>query len=116
MSQYTLNKDGRATDMFWDACRGGGGSWVNCDCGTEWNPPEDNDDYDDESSTWYRYVGLEGRTFVEECDECCKKLARYEQWIWNHRDEIREYLRIRVEQHLKWAEQEKLLNTIAGIK
>jgi hypothetical protein len=28
MSQYTLNKDGRATDMFWDACLGGVEYWV----------------------------------------------------------------------------------------
>jgi hypothetical protein len=113
MTQYTLNKDGCATEMFWDACRGGASSWVVCSCGTEWNPPEDLED--EESSGWFRYVELEGRTFVQDCDQCCEKLARYEQWIWNHREEIRDYLRIRVNQQLKWAEQEKLLNTIAGI-
>lgn len=114
MTQYILTKNDHATEMFWDACRGGGSSWITCDCGIDWNSPEDQikDDY----GSYYRFVELEGKTFVQECEECCKKLARYERWIWNHRDEIREYLRIRVEQQLKWAEQEKLLNTIAGIK
>jgi len=34
MSQYTLNKDGRATDMFWDACLGGAGAWVRDNVGS----------------------------------------------------------------------------------
>lgn len=128
MTQYTLPKDGTASDMMWDACTGGHSSWVYCDCGKEWTPPEHaaTEDYkeseyeecinDEDPYEWFRYVELEGKTFVEECEECCKKLARYEQWIWNNRDAIRDYLSIRVNQQLKWAEQEKLLNTIAGVK
>jgi hypothetical protein len=113
--QYTLPKDGRASDMMWDSCTGGAGSWVECDCGITWQPPddlpEDTDDYD-----WFRYVEVEGRTFVADCDECSRKLARYEQWIWNNRSTIRDYLGTRVNQQLKWAEQEKMLNDIAGIR
>lgn len=114
MSYYKMPNEKEASDMFWDALRGGGSSWITCDCGTEWKP--DNPEEDDEDTYYYyRYVELEGRTFVEDCDSCCAKLAKYEQWIWNNRHEIRDYLKIRVDQHFKWAEQEKLLNSISGI-
>jgi hypothetical protein len=116
MTQYTLPKDGTASDMMWDAGRGGYSSWVHCDCGKEWNPPADLDEDDPAGDDWFRYTEIEGRTFVADCAECCVKLARYEQWIWNNRDIIRDYLSIRVNQQLKWAEQEKLLNDIAGIR
>lgn len=115
MTQYTLPKDGTASGMMWDAGRGGYSSWIHCDCGTDWQPPDDLEDIE-EDHEWFRYVEVEGRTFVEQCEECCKKLARYEQWIWNQRELIRDYLSIRVNQNLKWAEQEKLLNDIAGVK
>jgi hypothetical protein len=114
MTQYTLPRDGTASGMMWDAALGGGSCWITCDCGTEWT--QDEGVPDDEPSYWFRYVEVEGRTFVEDCDECCKKLARYEQWIWNNRELIRDYLRIRVDQQFKWAEQERLLNAIAGVK
>ena len=114
MTQYTLPRDGTASEMMWDAGRGGYSAWLHCDCGIDWNPPEDYTEEEWESSRWFRYVEVEGRTFVEECAECCKKLARYEQWIWNNRELIRDYLKIRVDQQLKWAEQEKMLNDIAG--
>ncbi len=121
MTQYTIPKNEEASDMFWDACQGGYSSWVHCDCGTEWTPPvhsatedENYEDYEDHRD-WFRYVELEGRTFVEQCEECCKKLGRYEQWIWNNRSTVRDYLFIRVEQQFKWAEQEKMLNEITGI-
>lgn len=115
MTQYTRPPQGRASDMFWDSLTGGGSSWVTCDCGTEWNVPSELEDGDERGYDWFRYVELDNRTFVEDCSECCAKLGKYEQWIWNNRNDIREYLRIRVDQQLKWAEQEKLLNTIAGI-
>jgi hypothetical protein len=116
LTQYTLPKDGTASEMMWDAGRGGYSSWVHCDCGKEWNPPEELEEDDPAGYDWFRYTEIEGRTFVEECAECCVKLARYEQWIWNNRDIIRDYLGIRVNQNLKWAEQEKLLNDIAGLR
>lgn len=112
---YTLPTPDRASDMFWDSLTGGGSSWVTCDCGTEWTPPEDLDEDDDRGYDWFRYVELEGKTFVADCEECCKKLARYEQWIWNNRNTIRDYLSTRVNQELKWAEQEKVLNMLAKI-
>lgn len=116
--QYTLPKDDTASGMMWDACAGGYSSWIHCDCGTDWQPPEPYDDENDsdDHGEWFRYVEVEGRTFVEQCEECCKKLARYEQWIWNNRETVRDYLSIRVNQQFKWAEQEKMLNQIAGIK
>lgn len=114
MTQYTLPRDGRASDMMWDSCRGGASSWIHCDCGIEWNPPEELEEADPAGYDWFRFVEVDGRTFVEDCAECCAKLARFEQWIWNNRELIRDYLRVRVDQQLKWAEQERLLNTIAG--
>lgn len=118
MTQYTLPRDGTASEMMWDSCRGGASSWITCDCGTDWLPPEtvDEADWDEDSRDWFRYVEVEGQTFVADCEECSRKLARYEQWIWNHRELIRDYLSTRVNQQLRWAEQEKLLNTIAGIR
>jgi hypothetical protein len=107
-----MPNDKEASDMFWDALSGGCSSYLICACGTHWNPP---DDAEEDSYNWFRYVELEGKTFVQDCDGCCQKLAKYEQWIWNNRHDIREYLRIRVDQHFKWAEQEKLLNSISGI-
>lgn len=101
--------------MMWDSCRGGGSSWITCDCGITWEPPEDLEEDDDRGYDWFRYVEFNGRTFVEDCDTCSQKLAQYEQWIWENRHEIRDYLHTRVDQQLKWAEQEQLLNTIAGI-
>lgn len=118
--QYTKPKDGKASEMMWDACTGGSSSWIHCGCGTAWEPEpigddESEEDYDDRR-TWFRYVEVAGRTFVEECEECCKKLGSYEDWIWNNREVVRDYLSIRVNQEFKWAEQEKLLNQIAGIR
>lgn len=115
MTQYTRPRDGTASAMMWDSARGGYSAWVHCDCGTEWNQPEDRPEEEWSSSSWFRYVEVEGRTFVEECELCCAKLAKYEQWIWNNRELIRDYLKTRVDQQFKWAEQERLLNTIAGI-
>jgi hypothetical protein len=116
--QYTRPKDGSASEMMWDACQGGYSSWIHCDCGKDWNPPApyDEADWEEDTSEWFRYVEVEGRTFVADCDECCKKLARYEDWIWNNRETVRDYLSVRVNQEFKWAEQEKMLNQIAGIR
>ena len=118
---YTLPDPNRASEMFWDSLRGGASSWITCSCGKDWNPPSsitnfhDNAVDDEDDFEWYRYVELEGKTFVQDCDECCTKLARYEQWIWNNRNDIREYLRIRVNEELKWAEYEKELNILASV-
>ena len=115
---YTLPDPKRASDMFWDSVPGGASSCITCSCGKDWNPLEDvadNEEGDEDSREWYRFVELDGRTFVQDCDKCCTELARYEQWIWNNRNDIREYFRIRVNQELKWAEYEKALNILAKV-
>jgi hypothetical protein len=57
---------------------------------------------------------LDGKIFVEDCP--CSGLRKYEDFIWDNRDAIREYLQIRVVQEARWAEQEVLKNKLAGIK
>jgi hypothetical protein len=59
------------------------------------------------------YSKIEGRLFVDGCP--CNGLTRYEDWIWNNRQEIRDYLKKRVEREHEWAQQELTLNKIAGI-
>ena len=56
---------------------------------------------------------IDGRTFVVDCP--CNGLRKYEDFIWDNRDAIREYLKVRIEQEARWAEQEVLLNKLAGI-
>lgn len=55
---------------------------------------------------------LNGILFVIGCP--CNGLSRYEKFIWNERDTIRRYLKVRVDQEYEWAEQEKTLNKLAG--
>ena len=117
MSQPVIPKDGTASSMMWDACQGFGSTMVTCSCGINWQDEDfdyESDDYED-CETFY-FVELDGRHFVSECDGCKTNLKKYEDWIWHNRDAIRDYFKIRINQELKWAEQEKLLNTIAGIK
>lgn len=124
MTQYTMPKDAgnKASEMMWDVAYGGAGVHIHCDCGIDWQDedapmPDEDDEIDDwENVNYFRYIELDGKTLVEECEGCQVKLARYEKWIWNNRELIRDYLSVRVNQEFKWAEQEKLLNTIAGIK
>jgi hypothetical protein len=51
--------------------------------------------------------------FVLDCP--CNGLHRYENFIWEHRDTIRNYLKVRIEQEAEWAEQELTKNKLAGI-
>ena len=55
-----------------------------------------------------------GIMFVWGCP--CNGLTRYEKFIWNERDTIRNYLKVRIEQEAEWAEQELTKNKLAGIK
>lgn len=112
MTQFTRPDPDRASAMMWDACSGGGSAWITCRCGTDWYDRKLDEDDD---PIYYRYVELAGHVFVEDCEGCSRELARYENWIWNNRNEIRDYLKIRVDQQLRWAEQEQLLNRIAGV-
>lgn len=102
------------SEMFLDSLYGGGGPVVDCQCGTE-HLAEGYDGENSDDVYCYEYKELNGLTFVLECEGCMKKLAVYEQFMWNDRDSIRRYLKTRVDQELKWAEHEKLQNVLAGI-
>ena len=117
MTQYTL-ADGVASDMMWDAGRGGAGPWVCCSCGKEHTLPADitEEMYDAGEHENIYYVELNGQQFVYDCEGCAKKLRRYEDFIWQEREHIRNYLKIRVDQEKAWWDQQQTLNTLAGIK
>lgn len=57
---------------------------------------------------------LNGINFVIGCP--CNGLSRFEEFIWNERNTIRNYLRKRVEQEYNWAQEEKTLNKLAGLE
>jgi hypothetical protein len=115
MAQYTIKDDGKASQMMWDAGLGGGGPWVHCSCGKDHSVPcEGEDDYD--SNDCFEYIELDGQLFVYGCEGCEKKLLKYENFIWQNRNNIRRYLKIRIDQEKAWADQEHLLNILADIK
>jgi hypothetical protein len=119
MSGYQRPKDGIASEMMWNACTGGGSCSIDCACGKTWEPGEEynhllEEDNWDGAPSFY-FVELVGKCFVEECQGCKEHLARYENFIWHNRDTIRNYLSTRINLEKKLADQEKLLNTIAGI-
>ncbi len=128
------------SDMFVDAVDGGiGSSDMVCDgCGRHHLCPDARYDSDEETDkvTWAEYCQAEynedpenvilhydydsvsgrfidGRTFVVGCP--CNQLSRYESWIWEHRNTIRNYLKVRIEQEHQWAEEELTKNKLAGI-
>ena len=108
MTQYTLPNDKKASDMMWDAGLGGGGPWVHCSCGKDHSVEEDSDDS-------FEYIEMDGMLFVYDCEGCAGKLFKYENFIWRHRDHIRRYLKIRIDQEKAWADQEHLKNVLADI-
>jgi hypothetical protein len=55
---------------------------------------------------------LNGIKFVIGCP--CNGLSRFEKFIWNERNAIREYLSKRINQEYEWAQQEKTKNVLAG--
>jgi len=136
MMQYTLPNDGITSEMFYDAQeRAYGGVYVECRCGIQhyavdsryrydW---EDNVEFPKETSEGNYQVKHHhdcdsvghfefiGQQFVYGCDGCSKYLRRYEDFIWQERDTIRNYLKIRIDQEKKWADQEHLKNILAGI-
>lgn len=113
--QYIKGDGNMASGMMWDSGMGGGGPWVHCSCGKDHSLPDDLTDeaYDDADSI--NYIELDDQQFVYGCEGCAKKLARYENFIWQNRDHIRRYLKIRIDQEKAWADQEKLLNDLAGL-
>ena len=56
---------------------------------------------------------LNSIAFVLECP--CNGLAKYENFIWENKDSIRRYLRVRIEQEHQWAQEQLTLNKLAGI-
>ena len=56
---------------------------------------------------------VNGINFVLTCP--CNGLARYETFIWEHRNMIRTFLKDRIDQESQFAEQEKTLNKLSGI-
>lgn len=134
--QYVLPSDGTTSEMFFDAqhcCYGN--FYVECRCGVHhyavdsryrysWEddsevPPEaTTGDFkvqhhgDCDSIGYFEFIG---QMFVHGCEGCSKYLRRYEDFIWAERDTIRSYLKIRIDQEKKWADQENLKNILAGI-
>jgi hypothetical protein len=116
MPAYIMPKEGQASAMMWDAGLGGGGPYVYCSCGKDHvveREDEDSDSWHDGDN--FSYINLDGQIFVYECEGCSTKLAKYERFIWNNRDHIRSYLKIRIDQEKAWADQEHLINTLKGI-
>jgi hypothetical protein len=56
---------------------------------------------------------MNGIMFVIDCP--CNGLYRYEAFIWENKDTIRNYLKVRIEQEHQWAEEQLTLNKLAGI-
>lgn len=54
-----------------------------------------------------------GSVFVEDCP--CNTLTKYENFIWGERDLIRRFLKDRIDDEFRIANEEKTLNKLAGI-
>lgn len=137
MKKYIIRDDNKPSEMFLDSFLCGHGTYeMTCEfCGTLHLCPDTTYCVDDREEflnycleeykrkpekTVLHYdvdgvVGYDfaGKTYVSDCE--CKEVARYEKFIWENRDFIRRYYRIRVESELEWAKQEKTLNILAGI-
>ena len=138
MSKYVI-KEHKPSKMFVRSLKGGGSSSIYCCCGRMHYAPSnlyDSDDEEDYTSMlddalaeqskdpdgivinyeddFIHCKDIDGKTFVVDCP--CNGLRKYEDFIWDNRDAIREYLQIRVVQEARWAEQEVVKNKLAGIK
>ncbi len=88
-----------------------GGSWrAYCEQEAKDHPDTVILDYEYDSSFASEVNGI---MFVHGCP--CNGLHRYEVFIWESRNTIRNYLKVRIEQEHQWAEQELTLNKLAGI-
>ena len=128
----------KPSKMFLKTLWGGGSSSVYCNCGRQHYAPRNLEDSYEErdypimladileeqkqntdgviinhEDDFIYTKDIDNKTFVIDCP--CNGLRRYEEWIWNHREIIRDYLKVRVEQEARWAEQELILNKLAGI-
>lgn len=136
MPKYEINEK-KPSKMFINSLTGGGASSIYCNCGRMHYAPKnlydsnDEEDYEnmlqsalaeqkkDPDGIVINYEDefiyakdIDGKTFVVDCP--CNGLRRYEDWIWNNRNAIRDYLKHRVEQEFKWAEQELSINKLKG--
>lgn len=137
MKKYSTSEK-KPSKMFIRSLNGGGSSSIYCNCGRQHYAPENlygsdhEGDYesmlasalaekaDDEDGVVIHYntdfvyaKDIDNKTFVVDCP--CNGLRKYEEWIWNNREIIRDYLKVRVEQEHAWAQQELTLNKLAGI-
>lgn len=111
-------------------CRGGG-KFVECQCGIEHyavvlqgydddeydlnDVPDESDKVQHHSYSCVTYGELNGLMFVDDCQGCKEKLRKYEDFIWNEKNTIRHYLKDRINAEKQWADEQHLLNVIAGI-
>ncbi len=139
METYPV-RDKKPSRMFLSTLNGCGSHNIYCDCGRDhYCPDSDSLSYEDGDDFREQYLAdilarqvknpegivihydvdcvtskeFDNKVFVEECP--CNGLRRYEDWIWSNRDILRDYLKVRVEQEHRWAEQELLKNKLAGI-
>ena len=56
---------------------------------------------------------MNGIMFVIDCP--CNGLFRYETFIWEHKNTIRNYLKVRIEHEYQLAQQQLTLNKLAGL-
>jgi hypothetical protein len=128
----------KPSEMFIDALEGGGASSVYCNCGRQHYAPEnllgsdDETDYPNmladvtaekeknpdgviihEDTSFVYAKDIDNTTYVVECP--CNGLTKYEEFIWKNKDSIRRYLKTRIEQEYRWAEEQLTLNKLAGI-
>lgn len=113
--KYTMPDSG-ASDMMWDAGLGGGGVYVLGGCGQDHTLPDHvtEEMYDRGEYQSIEYVTIDGKNFVYGCDQCSEQLSKYENFIWDNRDYIESYLKIRGDQERAWADQESTLNILIG--
>lgn len=126
--------DKEVSEIFIDSLRSGGSAWQECQCGKEHMYP-DSRDLDEEDFAnmkdsharnpekyilHYGYDSVEfkefnGRIYVIACDCYHKEMKRYEDWIWDNRAFLREYLKLRTDVMVDHAESEQIANKICGI-
>lgn len=117
-----------ASEAFSEAASGIGGPSINCSCGID-HVAIHNDFYTSGDGTLpkesksvvhhdYEFVSsfeLNNHVIVRDCEGCMKTAKRYEDFIWEHRDHIREYLKIRIDTEKSWSDQEHMKNILCGI-
>ena len=124
--QYTLPDD-IASDMFLDSRREAVGTlYMTCYCGimhyatrqrydVTVNFPLESDKvkHHDDADYIISYE-IDNKFFVMGCRTCDSYQKKYENFIWEHRDLIQNYLKIRSDQEKKWTEQEKLKKMLSN--